>query len=855
MSVQTPTVPRSPLALRAAYWVLVIHAIAFVFTELGVERAGRPDWLVAYGAIGFLPLQLGSTWALALASLRRELPDDTRAALRAIAMGFGAVSLGSLVWFAMFVVGRPLTYISWADLIFFQFYPFLIYGVTRLPRSTWTIDRLRDALGLIVVLVAFGSLIIFAARVDATTGELGVWQRVLVFATGAAQLLTLITLNQGLERSRPVPSRVAITLLLGCLAVLTMGDLVFQVLFSTNYKGLNWNIAITVAVNIGVFRAAMHFLTDPLPVATADDASRTPFSPLPILAISSVALMLVWMSTSGQAMNLGALVAGLVLLNAALVARDFTTSRAAAQSMLADTQREAARRLEALVRHASDAILLLDADGAIVFASAPADRLFVAPLSTSEGRRFVHLVLEESREEWGTFLSDLAAHPGRPGAHVWRLRGRDGVERLVESIGVDLRGEPAVQGTVLNLRDVTERLLLEDRLRQAQKLEVAGRLAGGVAHDFNNVLTAVMASAELAQLTLEPEHAAQSDLAGIGAAARRGAALTRRLLAFVRNDPAPAQRVDVAEMVHELWPLLERLAGDSHPVSVDAPHPFGSVEVDRAELEHILFNLVANARDAMPNGGPIVLSASAEQIGAAARDAGFTILPLPGRYAVIRVSDRGIGMSEDVRRRMFDPFFTEKSGGRGTGLGLIGVKPLVERAGGGLRVTSSSVTGTEITLMLPLMAAAEPTAARRRSDEIRTSPPRGIGGKVHRILLVEDELAVREQLARLLDAMGHATIAAATAAEARALLATGSVPFDVVISDVMMPGETGIQFTTWLRQAFPGVPVLLISGHTGESLDRDALERSGVAVLRKPFSGAELTQELNAILDRSPKID
>lgn len=846
--------PRSRVALRVAFWVLLVHAIVFVSTEFGIAREGRPAWLVSYAAIGFLPLQVGSAVALAVASLRRDLLAGTRAALRAIAMGFVAISVGSLVWFAMAAIGRPLTYISWADLIFFQFYPFLIYGVTRLPRSTWTIDRLRDALGLIVVLVAFGSLVIFAARVDAATGELTVWQRLLVIVTGAAQLLTLITINQALERARRFPSRTAVTLLLGCLAVSTVGDLVFQILFSTNYKGPNWSIAISVAVNLGVVRAAIRFLEDPLPTATADDSSRTSFSPLPILAISLLALMLVWMSISGQATNLGALVAGLVLVNAALVVRDFSTSRAAAQSMLADTQREAARRLEALVRHASDAILLLGTDGAIVFASAPADRLFLAPLSASEGRRFVSLVPEESREEWSEFLAELAVRPGRPVAHVWRLRG-DGGERLVESIGVDLRNEPAVHGTVLNLRDVTERLLLEDRLRQAQKLEVAGRLAGGVAHDFNNVLTAVMASAELAQLTIEPEHPAQSDIAGIGAAARRGAALTRRLLAFVRNDPAPAQRVDVVEMVRDLAPLLERLTGDSHPVSVDAPEPFGSVEVDRAELEHILFNLVANARDALPNGGPIVLSAAAIQIGSAARDADFTIRPRPGRYAVIAVRDRGIGMSDEVRRRMFDPFFTEKSGGRGTGLGLIGVRPLVERAGGGLRVDSAPGNGTEVTMMLPLLATLEPAAARRRSGEIRTTPPKIPGGKVRRILFVEDELAVREQLTRLLDAMGHATVAAATAAEARALLAAGNEPFDAVISDVMMPGETGIQFTTWLRQAFPDLPVLLISGHTGESVDRDALERSGVALLRKPFSGGELAHELNAILDGSTKSD
>ena len=841
----------SPTTLRAAFWVLAVHAAVFTFTELALDRVSRPPWLLAYGAFGFLPLQLGTAVALATASRRLDLPVGTRAALRAIAMGFGAVTVGAAVWFTMFLVGRPLRYISWADLIYFQFYPFLIYGVTRLPRTTWTTDRLRDALGLIVVLVAFGSLILFAARVDATNVELSTLQRFLITATSAAQLGTLVTINWGLERARRIPSRAAVTLLLGCIAVSTITDLVFQILFSTQYVGPNWSIAVAVAVNLGIFRAAILFIETPLPKDDVDDASRTPFSPLPILAVSSMALLLVWMSTAGQATNLGALVGGLVLLNATLVVRDVITSRAATQAVQAGSQREAAERLEALVRHASDAILLLDTRGHIVFASAPTDQLFGAPISSSAGARFAGLVAEESRDEWGRFLAELGERPGRPGAHVWRLRDREGLERLVESIGVDRRDEPAVRGIVVNLRDVTERLLLEDRLRQAQKLEVAGRLAGGVAHDFNNVLTAVMASAELAQLTLEPDHAAQADLVGIGAAARRGAALTRRLLAFVRNDPAPVQRVDVVDMVRDLEPLLTRLTGESHPVTVRAPEPVGSIEVDRAELEHILFNLVANARDAMPNGGPIELAVDLRQVGAAARDADFTIAPLPGRYAVITVSDRGIGMSDAVRARMFDPFFTDKSGGRGTGLGLIGVRPLIERAAGGLLVDSSPGNGTAVMMMLPLVAAREPAVLRHRSGEVRTAPSKGKDGRVRRVLLVEDELAVREQLTRLLDAMGHATVAAATAAEARMHLSAGSTQFDVVVSDVMMPGETGIQFTAWLRQAHPDVPVLLISGHTGESLDREALERAGVALLRKPFSGAELARALNETLERS----
>jgi PAS domain S-box-containing protein len=533
-------------------------------------------------------------------------------------------------------------------------------------------------------------------------------------------------------------------------------------------------------------------------------------------------------------------------------------SRTAAEALLLSSQRAAARRIDALVRHSSDALVLVDDRGRLLFASAPADQLFQQPLSRQDGDDITAFVPSDERERWSGFLAQLRDAKGQTRSHTWRIARNTPEERLIETIGQDLRTEAAVGGIVLNSRDVTERATLEDRLRQAQKLEVAGRLAGGVAHDFNNVLTAVMAGTELAQLSLDPQHPAQQDLAGIEASAQRGAALTRRLLAFVRQEPVPAQRFDLRDMLLELEPLLQRLVGDANQVSVRVDPTIGTVVVDRTELEHIIFNLVANARDAMGEGGSIIVDASVEtRRGDEAGD--YVIRPGAGRHARVEVIDRGHGMSDDVRRRMFDPFFTQKSGGRGTGLGLIGVRPLVEGADGGLQVTSSPSDGTRVSLWLP---AAVSTAVRpaRTSGPLRHVPaPVSVPAfatsasratSKGRILLVEDEISVREQLTRLLDALGYTAIPVTSAADARLTLESEASRIDAVVSDVMMPGETGLEFAEWIRSTRPTLPILLISGHTGTALDRAARQSEELGLLRKPFAATELDERLAAMLAR-----
>ncbi|MCL4214035.1 MAG: response regulator [Gemmatimonadales bacterium] len=842
----SPT-PARATALRVALALLAIHGLAFSISELSAVYADKGPLRRLYEAGSFLPLQLASMLALLAAARRATLPRETRAGLRFLAAAFGALVLGSVAWLVMEARGTPLMYISWADLIFFQFYPLLILGFWSLPIVEQPADRLRDSLGVVVLVIVFGSLIAYAANVEAQTRVYSTALRLMTTATAAAQLATLMLLNRVMERGRRIPSPAAILWLAGALAVSVVVDLVFQVLFSAGYTGRNWSVVSSVVANLMVVYAAIRFLEDRAPESESAERPRIPFSPLPIISVSALALVLVWMAGQGQASGTGTLLVGLVVVNAMLVVREILASRASAEALRSSAERDATRRVEALVRHASDAILLMDGEGRLVFASAPADRLFGAPMAAYEGASIADVLPEQNREPWREFVAELLTSGERPVTFNLRFERADGSSRMIECVGLDLRDEPAVRGLVVHSRDITDRALLEDRLRQSQKLEVAGRLAGGVAHDFNNVLTAVIAGTELAQMSLEPGHAAHQDLVGVEAAAQRGAALTRRLLAFVRQEPVPAQRVDVRRMLEDIEPLLQRLAGDANTVVCERDGELGTVFVDLTELEHIVFNLVANARDAMPMGGEIIVRASMELLEAA--PAGSVIAPPPGRHVCIAVVDQGHGMAEDVRRRMFDPFFTQKSGGRGTGLGLIGVRPLVEGAKGGLVVDSSVDRGTRVALYLPAELEGAPVAPARRSSPTRTPAFGTPLDSAGRILLVEDELPVREQLIRLIDVLGYSSIAVPSAADARAVLAAEAASVDAVITDVMMPGETGVEFATWLRREHPGLPILLISGHTGAALDREARATEGFDLLRKPFTSAELSERIKAMLD------
>lgn len=825
--------------------LLTLHALFFVVVGWGGDFTALSRLEYLYDYFGFIPLQFGSATVLLAAAYRPGLEPAFSRGLRGIASGFLVLGFASCVYFAAAWDGTPLPYLSWADSIYFLFYPAIILGLRSFPRVDTPRDRLQDLLGFLSVVTAFGALITFSFRFELENTQTSNVQRALILASSGAQLLTLMTLSGSFERVRRAPHASALLLLFGGLAASLISDLVLQIVYSVGYKGVNFGVPISVAVNLVVMLAGLRFLTDDVAVAAQptrdDDHDAVAFSPLPIIAVSLLAIVLVWLADRLDLEGSGFLILGLVIVNSLLLIRDVRAGRLAATALRRNAEAAATRRLESLVRHLADPIVVLNEDGSVQFASATARQLFGDASTPLEGQKLPPERNDAQRDAWQDFLEQVRTRSGEPVAYQWILQHPRGL-RHIETVGVDLRSEEAVGGIVLHHRDISEQEALAERLRHSQKLEVAGRLASGIAHDFNNVLTAVQAGAELARFVIPADSPAQQDLSTIESAAQRGAALTRRLLTFVRQESIPGADVPIAATVDELAPLMTRLVGESIAIDARTNDAPWVVRVDRAELEHVLFNLLSNARDAMPGGGRIFIELTEVVISEPPSASGAWIIPPPlGRYARLAVRDTGHGMTEDVRRRMFDPFFTMKSGGRGTGLGLIGVHPLVHGAGGGLDVRSSS-SGTEIGILLPIVGETSASAPPPR----RATPS---GLRRGRVLLVEDDPAVRENLERLLSAHGYRCDQAPGVADARVKLADAR--YECVVSDVMMPVEDGLQLAEWIRHSHPDVPILLISGHTGTALDTPHVAAVNVAFLRKPFSGAELVARIDALVNRS----
>jgi signal transduction histidine kinase/CheY-like chemotaxis protein/predicted hydrocarbon binding protein len=375
-----------------------------------------------------------------------------------------------------------------------------------------------------------------------------------------------------------------------------------------------------------------------------------------------------------------------------------------------------------------------------------------------------------------------------------------------------------------------------DRLLQAQKLEAVGRLAGGIAHDFNNLLGIILMRTSLLQSKTAPGTAMAHDLDEIMHACERGGALSRQLLAFSKRQPLEKRPMELGQLVGDLSRTMLPLLGEDIEVITEVAHE-AHIEGDRSQLEQVLMNLIVNARDAMPDGGSLRLSIDVVETG----ELRVTTGPLPaGRYAVIAVADSGSGMDAETMSRMFDPYFTTKPDGRGTGLGLSTVYGIVDAAGGGIAVDSTPGQGTRFKLYLP---ASSPRAAQVRP--VATVHP---STATARVLLVEDEPALRHTLLEVLSATFE-VVAAENGPAALAALEATTVPFDVVLTDLVMPKMSGRELGRRIRERWPEVKILYMSGY-----DRDYAEGTDdEQLLHKPFTLEELTARVEALVakDRS----
>jgi PAS domain S-box-containing protein len=420
----------------------------------------------------------------------------------------------------------------------------------------------------------------------------------------------------------------------------------------------------------------------------------------------------------------------------------------------------------------------------------------------------------------------------------WMHQTKAGRTFEVELISHELAYAGKRVGLVV-AQDISERRHLESQLRQAQKMEAVGRLAGGVAHDFNNLLMVIKGHTELLLNALDSSNQIVRKIEQIDKSADRASALTRQLLAFSRRQVLQPQVINVNAIVEEMGKLLPRLIGEDIELIIRTEKNVGSIRADASQMEQVIMNLAVNARDAMPNGGKLVIetaNANIEQVYTATHP-----LMRPGAYVQLVVTDSGTGMDAETQAHIFEPFFTTKEKGKGTGLGLATVYGIIKQSGGFIWVYSELGKGTSFKIYLPRVENAEEhTATPRPSTEL----PMG----TETVLLTEDEQDVREIARQFLESGGYRVIEAKDGAEAIRLAAAHRGEIQLLVTDMVMPGMTGQELAVRLQSEHPGLNVVFMSGYSEHAATEMADADPSVRLLTKPFSRAAILRTVGEIL-------
>jgi two-component system, cell cycle sensor histidine kinase and response regulator CckA len=388
---------------------------------------------------------------------------------------------------------------------------------------------------------------------------------------------------------------------------------------------------------------------------------------------------------------------------------------------------------------------------------------------------------------------------------------------------------------VAMVRDITRERLLKSQLHQAQKMETIGQFAKTITHDFNNVLSIVMTYAGVLTGDLDPADPRREDAEEIERAAGRAAALTRQLLAFSRSQLLEPRVLDLNQVVSGMEKMLRRLLSANIELIIERAPELGSVKADAGQIEQLILNMAANARDAMPGGGRLIIETANVQIEEAPEEEGIP----RGAYVLLAVSDTGLGMDAETRRRAFEPFFTTKEKGRGTGLGLSTCYGIVKQSGGYITVYSEPGKGTVFKTWLPRVDARPDVLPATGAAELRGSET---------ILLVEDDDQVRAAARRVLEGNGY-QVRTASDLESALESCHEQGPPDLLLTDVVMPRGDGLELAQRAKQLFPGLKLVLMSGHTDQSLFDRGLSSEGFALLRKPFTKETLGQKVREVLD------
>jgi len=514
------------------------------------------------------------------------------------------------------------------------------------------------------------------------------------------------------------------------------------------------------------------------------------------------------------------------------ILRDITERRLAEASHL---------RLAAIVESSQDAIFGTDLNGIITSWNASAERLYGYSAGEMIGQSIQLIIPPDRSDEKQAVLSRIAR-----GESVHQFE-TNCLSKNGTRIDVSISASPiedasgAIVGASTIAHDITEHKRLQQQVLQSQKVEAIGRLAGGVAHDFNNILTTIIGYCELTRDQLGTDHEARANIEEIAAAAERAASLTRQLLAFSRKQTLQPKVLDLNAVVSNLDNMLRRLIGEDIEFITKLAPDLQTVKADPGQIEQVIMNLAVNARDAMPQGGRLIVETANASL-----DREYARLHedvRAGEHVMLAVTDTGCGMSDEVKARLFEPFFTTKPQGQGTGLGLATCYGVVKQSGGHINVYSEVNRGTTFKVYLPC-------ASQLMSHSASTTRATGRASGHETILLVEDDASVRGLNARLLRAKGYTVIEASNGKEALGMVAQGANgDIKLLLTDVIMPEMGGKELAQRFRATHPQTKVLFCSGYTQEAIDRGGELEPGTAFLQKPFTPVLLASKVREVLD------